>query len=201
MQVLAKLSIEAQELIDAEPGQQKRHCQTRGVKCRQHQTTAPAPAGRRQTDDAPQDWPNAGGPAGSECHPQRQRAQHAAWLLCGEHSRVPVERADFQQPNQVQAKAYDDETTHDANPGVAQHCRPYQTGSSAECQEDHRQTGIESEGIEDHCPARRRPRAALFQTIYADAGHQGNVARHQRQDAGRQKRCQAREKSDSNSDV
>ena len=103
-------------------------------------------------------------------------------------------RLDFQNAGQVQAKQNNDDSGHDGERVFVLCGDLADLGRDcAQGDKHYAEAEDEANGIRHH--AAHQPPLRGLQLIHSRAGDQGNVARDQRQDAGREKRNQPGEKS------
>ena len=145
---------------------------------------------RRQRQDRSEDRADARRPAEGEGEADDERAQRPGRLALHVDLGLPVERVDLQQPHRVQAEEdHGDAGDLGQDPELLVDQRADAAGRGAERDEHAGEAEDEGDRGEEDAPRRAlRQRRAGVGVVERDAGDERQVARYQRQHAGRHER-------------
>src|SRR5438309_5180124 len=175
---------------------QKRHGESQRIGGEQHDALTDARLGRGEGEDGAEDRSHAGGPRRAEGDPHDSGAEIPERLAGELEAALPHQERRPQHSQQVEPEPDDEDASHAPDPQlVLEEQAPEGGRRGAEGQEDEREPGDEPQRVQQR---RAAPRLQLLQR---QAREESDVARDERQDAGRQKAQEPRSECQAEGDA
>src|SRR5712692_386899 len=175
---------------------QERHGEPERIDAEQHDPLTDARLGGGEGEDRAEDRSYTGGPGRAEGDPHDSRAEIPERLAGELEAALPHQESRPQHAQQVEAEPDDQDAAHPPEPQLVLKEQPPKGGCrGAEGQEDEREPGDEPQRVQQR---RAAPHPQLLQR---QAGEEADVARDERQDAGRQKAQEPRSERQAEGDA
>src|SRR5690349_6120052 len=183
----ADLPRRGEERVHAERGEEEGHGESERVDAEEENAGPGLPRRARVEKDRGQDRPDAGGPPGGEGDPDEDRPEESERPRGHAELGLARERGNREESRQVEPEEDDEDAARLAED------LPGRGGGRAERDEDHREAEDERERVEDGEAADPARLVLGRQLVERHPRDEGDVGRHEREDAGRGERDEPRQ--------